>query len=99
MWCRSQLPNPIQAAGASALAFGVGAMVPLLAAGFLSSYKVRLGVVSIAATMALFVFGWIGAVLGRTPVASSTMRVVVGGWMAMMVTFGLMKAVAGVGGF
>ncbi|KAG6388586.1 hypothetical protein SASPL_150018 [Salvia splendens] len=37
------LPNPIQAAAASALAFSVGAMVPLLAASFIEEYRVRVG--------------------------------------------------------
>lgn len=85
------LPSPVQAAAASALAFSAGAMVPLLAAGFISSYKVRLGVVAAAVTVALVVFGSVGALLGRTPVARSAVRVLVGGWMAMAVTFAVMK--------
>ena len=37
---KDSLPNPLQAAAASALAFSVGAMVPLLAASFIREYKV-----------------------------------------------------------
>ncbi|WOL12294.1 hypothetical protein Cni_G21060 [Canna indica] len=88
---REALPSPLQAAAASALAFSLGAVVPLLAAGFIGSYKVRLGVVAAAATAALVVFGCVGAALGRAPVARSCARVVVGGWAAMAVTFGLMR--------
>ncbi|CAN0892153.1 Vacuolar iron transporter homolog 4 [Linum grandiflorum] len=87
------LPSPVQAAAASGLAFSVGAMVPLLAASFIRDYKVRLGVMIGAVTLALVVFGWIGAVLGNAPVVKSSMRVLIGGWMAMAVTFALTKSV------
>ncbi|XP_020572057.1 vacuolar iron transporter homolog 4-like [Phalaenopsis equestris] len=85
------LPNPAQAAIASALAFSMGAAVPLLAAGFIRRYKVRLMVIAIAASMALAVFGWVGAALGRAPLVKSVLRVLLGGWVAMAVTFGIMK--------
>ncbi|KAM0835414.1 hypothetical protein ACQ4PT_062942 [Festuca glaucescens] len=85
------LPSPIQAAVASALAFSVGALLPLLAAGFIVGYRLRVAVVVAVATMALAVFGYVGAVLGRAPVARSCARVVVGGLAAMGVTFGLMR--------
>ncbi|CAA7404455.1 unnamed protein product [Spirodela intermedia] len=95
---RSDLPVPAQAAAASAMAFSVGAAVPLLAAGFIGSYRLRLGVVSAAATAALVAFGVAGAVLGGVPAGRSAARVVAGGWLAMAVTFGLMKAVGGFAG-
>ncbi|PKA47009.1 Vacuolar iron transporter like 4 [Apostasia shenzhenica] len=85
------LPNPLQAAMASAMAFSVGAAVPLLAAGFVRSYRVRLGAVAAAVSVALAVFGLVGAKLGRAPAVRSGIRVLVGGWMAMAVTFGLVK--------
>ncbi|XP_008784247.1 vacuolar iron transporter homolog 4-like [Phoenix dactylifera] len=85
------LPSPVQAAVASSLAFAVGAGVPLLAAGFISSHKVRLGVVAAAASVALVVFGCVGAALGRAPVGRSAVRVLVGGWMAMAATYGLVR--------
>ncbi|KAI0528606.1 hypothetical protein KFK09_001148 [Dendrobium nobile] len=88
---QQSLPNPVQAAMASAMAFSMGAAVPLLAAGFISSYKVRIAVVAAAASLALAVFGCIGALLGRAPILRSGFRVLIGGWAAMAVTFGLMK--------
>lgn len=92
------LPNPLQAiAAASALAFSVGAMVPLLAASIIREYKVRLGVVLGAVTFALVVFGWLGAVLGKAPALRSSVRVLVGGWLAMAVTFGLTKLIGSSG--
>ncbi|MQL95207.1 hypothetical protein Taro_027871 [Colocasia esculenta] len=96
---KAELPSPLQAAAASALAFSVGATVPLLAAGFIRSYKVRLGVVCAAVTLALLTFGFTGAKLGGVPVGRSTARVLVGGWIAMAVTYGLMKMVDGTAGF
>ncbi|KAL7155679.1 hypothetical protein ABFS83_03G092700 [Erythranthe nasuta] len=90
---KESLPNPVQAAAASALAFSVGAMVPLLAASFIKEYRVRIGAVVAAVTVALVVFGWLGAVLGRAPVVRSSARVLVGGWLAMAVTFGLTKLI------
>ena len=85
------LPNPLQAAAASALAFSLGAMVPLLAASFIRDYKARIGVVVAAVTVALAVFGWMGSVLGRAPAVKASLRVLFGGWVAMAVTFGLTK--------
>ncbi|GAV90381.1 VIT1 domain-containing protein [Cephalotus follicularis] len=90
---KGTLPNPLQAAAASALAFSVGAMVPLLAASFIRDYKVRLGVVVGAVSLGLVVFGWLGAVLGKAPFVKSAVRVLVGGWLAMAITFGLTKLI------
>ncbi|CAI9769234.1 unnamed protein product [Fraxinus pennsylvanica] len=53
---------------ASALAFSLGAIVPLLAAAFTENYKVKLGVVVAAVTLALIAFGEVGAVMGGAPV-------------------------------
>ncbi|KAI5011216.1 hypothetical protein ZWY2020_013353 [Hordeum vulgare] len=86
-----ELPSPAQAAAASALAFSVGALLPLLAAGFIADYNLRVTVVVVVATLALAAFGCVGAVLGRAPVARSCARVVVGGLTAMAVTFGFMR--------
>ncbi|KAK9740855.1 hypothetical protein RND81_03G065900 [Saponaria officinalis] len=90
---KEELPNPMQAAAASALAFSVGAMVPLLAASFIREYRVRVGVVVAAVTVALVVFGWVGSVLGKAPLVKGCLRVLVGGWVAMAITFGLTKLI------
>lgn len=91
------LPNPMQAAAASALAFSVGAMVPLLAACFIREYRVRVAAIVAAVTVALVAFGWLGAALGRAPVMKSAARVLIGGWLAMAVTFGLTKLIGSKG--
>ncbi|XP_031379554.1 vacuolar iron transporter homolog 4-like [Punica granatum] len=83
-----KLPSPWQAAGASALAFAAGAIVPLLAAVFIKDHKVRLWAVVAAASAALVGFGWLSAKLGKAPVVKSSIRVLIGGWAAMAITFG-----------
>ncbi|XP_043713758.1 vacuolar iron transporter homolog 4-like [Telopea speciosissima] len=90
---KEDLPSPLKAAGASALAFVVGALVPLLSASFIKGYKVRLGVVVAISSLALIVFGVLGGVLGRAPVKKSCLRVLIGGWLAMAITFGLTKLI------
>ncbi|KAF4364073.1 hypothetical protein G4B88_015107 [Cannabis sativa] len=94
---KDDLPNPLQAAAASALAFSVGAIVPLLAASFIKDYRVRLWAVVAAVSLALAVFGWLGAVLGKAPTVKSAARVLVGGWLAMAITFGLTKLIGSSG--
>lgn len=91
------LPNPAQAAAASALSFSLGAMVPLLAASFIRDYKVRIGVVVGAVTIALIMFGWVGAKLGKAPKLKSSARVLFGGWLAMAITYGLTKLIGSSG--
>jgi VIT1/CCC1 family predicted Fe2+/Mn2+ transporter len=90
---KNKLPNPYYAAFASAVAFAVGAFVPLLGAAFVKDYKVRLGVVVGVVSLALFVFGLLSAILGKTPMIKSCLRVLIGGWLAMSLTFGLTKLV------
>ncbi|KAI3854689.1 hypothetical protein MKW92_042592 [Papaver armeniacum] len=92
-WEKEKLPNPFQAAGASAIAFSIGAIVPILAAAFIKNHKVRLGVIVVATSLALLVFGMLGAVLGKSPLLKSSLRVLVGGWIAMAITFGSTKLV------
>ncbi|KAI3805104.1 hypothetical protein L1987_27163 [Smallanthus sonchifolius] len=90
---KNSLPSPTKAAFASASAFGLGALVPLLAAAFIRNYHVRLAVVVVAVSVALIGFGGLSAMLGRAPLVKSTLRVLIGGWVAMGVTFGSTKAV------
>lgn len=94
---KESLPNPIQAAAASALAFSLGAMVPLLAASFIRDYKVRIGAVVAAVSVALVLFGLLGATLGKAPAIRSSVRVLFGGWLAMAITFGLTKLIGSSG--
>ncbi|CAI8617865.1 unnamed protein product [Vicia faba] len=94
---REKLPNPFQAALASALAFSVGAVMPLLAAAFIKDHRIRMSAVAAVVSMALLVFGGIGALVGKTPVMRSCVRVLIGGWMAMAITFGFTKLIGTTG--
>ncbi|XP_015688675.2 vacuolar iron transporter homolog 1-like [Oryza brachyantha] len=86
-----QLPSPTMAAVASALSFAVGAAVPLLAGGFVRQWAARVGVVCAASSLGLAGFGVASAYLGGASVARSGMRMLVGGWLAMAVTYGVLK--------
>lgn len=48
-------------------------------------------------TLALVLFGAVGAVLEQTPAVISCARLLIGGWIAMAVTFGLTKFIASYG--
>ena len=94
---KKKLPSPLKAAAASALMFAVGAIVPLLAAAFVMDYHVRLMVVIGSVSFALIGFGGLSAILGKAPVIKSISRVLIGGWLAMGITFGLTKLVGSTG--
>ncbi|XP_021771605.1 vacuolar iron transporter homolog 4-like [Chenopodium quinoa] len=82
--------DPIRAAIAAAFAFAVGALVPLTVALLLEGYNVTLGVVEGPISVVLAVFGWIGAFLDGAPGFRAALRVLLWGWVAMVVTFGLL---------
>ncbi|CAI9769237.1 unnamed protein product [Fraxinus pennsylvanica] len=90
---KKKLPNPLQAAAASAAAFTVGGLVPLVAAAFIKNYLVRVGMVVAAVSLALVGFGGLSAFLGRSPLVKSSLRVLIGGCLAMGITFGLTKLI------
>ncbi|KAM7470426.1 hypothetical protein LguiA_008609 [Lonicera macranthoides] len=94
---RKRLPSPAKAAVASGVAFAVGAVVPLMAAAFIRNYVVRLGVVVGAVSIALLGFGALSAFLGKAPLVKSLARVLIGGWIAMGITFALTKLVGCIG--
>ncbi|KAL9231850.1 hypothetical protein vseg_007019 [Gypsophila vaccaria] len=94
---KRELPSPYRAAAASAAAFAAGAAVPLLSGAFIKEYSVRLAVVVAMVSVALFGFGWLGAALGRAPPLRSSVRILIGGWLAMGITFGLIKLVGTTG--
>ncbi|RWR87757.1 vacuolar iron transporter 2-like protein [Cinnamomum micranthum f. kanehirae] len=86
------LPSPARAALASFLAFAIGALLPLLAGGFIHARWVRIVVVCGVSSLALVGFGAASAVLGDAHVVKSTLRVLIGGWLAMLFTYGVVKA-------
>ena len=81
-----ELTDPWHAAGASFLAFTVGALLPLLAI-VLPPSSVRLYVTVLSVLMALVLTGWGSARLGSAPAAAAVWRTAIGGAMAMAVTY------------
>lgn len=92
-----ELTDPWHAAGASFLAFTVGALLPLLAI-VLPPVAVRLYVTVLSVLLALALTGWGSARLGSSPASAAVGRNVVGGALAMAVTYaaGALLGAAGV---
>ncbi|MGN6274740.1 MAG: VIT1/CCC1 transporter family protein [Solirubrobacterales bacterium] len=80
--------RPLQAAGASALSFAVGALLPLLAIGVFGSSS-RVVACIVVTLLALVGLGALGARLGGAPVPRAVLRVVFWGATAMAVTAGV----------
>lgn len=77
--------RPFQAAGASAASFTLGAALPLIAV-ILAPSTARIQVTMAATVVALALTGWAGAWLGGAPPARGTVRIVVWGVAAMVLT-------------
>lgn len=80
--------RPLQAAGASALSFAVGALLPLLAISLFGSSS-RVAACIVVTLLALVGLGALGARLGGAPVPRAVLRVVFWGATAMAVTAGV----------
>lgn len=88
------VPSPTQAAMASALSFAVGALVPLLAAAFIGNHNLRLAILVVTVSIALLGFGGLGAYLGNASLVTSSLRVLVGGLLAIGITYGLTRFIS-----
>jgi VIT1/CCC1 family predicted Fe2+/Mn2+ transporter len=78
--------SPWQAAGASALAFVIGGVLPLLAV-LLPPDAWRVPVTFVAVLIALAITGAVGAQIGGSAKLRATLRVVIGGAIALAATF------------
>ncbi|MCO5595390.1 hypothetical protein L7F22_049432 [Adiantum nelumboides] len=83
-----ELTSPWQAAGASALAFTLGGLLPVIAI-LLPGPAWRVPVTVVAVLVALAVTGAVGAWIGNSSPWRPTLRVVVGGAIALAVTHGI----------
>ncbi|MFZ2625624.1 MAG: VIT family protein [Propionibacterium sp.] len=83
-----ELASPWQAAGASIVSFSVGALVPLVFILFVPG-SARIAATVFAVGLALAVTGIVSSRLGRSPSRAATIRNVVGGFVAMAVTYGI----------
>jgi VIT1/CCC1 family predicted Fe2+/Mn2+ transporter len=84
----NNLTNPWNAAWASMIAFTLGALLPLLAI-LLPPISARILVTAVSVALALALTGWASARLGRAPVRAAVVRNVLGGCLAMAVTYGI----------
>lgn len=86
------LTNPWQAAIASALSFLVGAVIPLVTV-VIAPAHFKVAVTFVAVIIALTLTGVISAKVGEANRVQATLRVVIGGVIAMAVTFMIGKLV------
>ena len=86
--------NPWHAAWASAAAFLIGAVLPMLAI-LLPPPEWRIVTTFIAVIVALAVTGWLSAWIGGAPRARAVTRVVVGGALALAVTWAIGSLLGG----
>ncbi|UGT69688.1 VIT family protein [Nocardia gipuzkoensis] len=84
----AELTNPWQAALSSAVAFTLGALLPLLAI-LLPPVTARIPVTFAAVLTALALTGSVSARLGGSSRGRAVLRVVLGGALAMAVTYGI----------
>ncbi len=86
-----ELSNPMQAAVASAVAFSLGAAIPLLAGSFIPNKNYRMISIIATSSLALSSFGAVGAKLGGAGLVKAALRVLIGGWIAMAITYGVLR--------
>ena len=82
------LTNPWHAALASAVAFLVGALIPLIVV-LLPPESLRVPITFASVIVALIMTGIVSAKVGNANVTRATVRVVIGGVVAMGVTYGI----------
>ncbi|KAF9602034.1 hypothetical protein IFM89_024791 [Coptis chinensis] len=90
------LPNPMKASCASGFAFLCGSLLPLLSVMIATDINRVLKLV-IVTSIGLATFGGLGAHLGGSPMRYSAMRVLVGGWISMGISYGLLLPFKGKG--
>ncbi|MES2223910.1 MAG: VIT family protein [Patescibacteria group bacterium] len=93
----NDLTDPFHAAYASGLAFLSGAIIPIIAV-LLAPLSYVVGVTFISVIIALIITGMLSANAGGASKGKATLRVVFGGLIAMIITFGVGKifGVAGI---
>ena len=85
-----KLINPSHAAYASALSFISGGIVPVFAVSFFP-VSFRIGATFISVVFVLILIGFLSARAGKANKTKAIVRVVVGGLLAMLITFSIGK--------
>ncbi|KAE8763296.1 VIT1/CCC1 transporter family protein [Georgenia thermotolerans] len=96
---REDVVSPWHAAGASFISFSIGAVLPLLAI-LLPGPSVRVLITFVVTLVALALTGYIAAWIGGAARGRASLRVVIGGALALAATFfvGLLFGTTGVAG-
>lgn len=81
-----ELTSPIQAGVASFIAFGVGGLVPFIAV-VMAPDEAKEWVTVCAVLVALLLTGYFSAMAGNAPKLRAITRVIVGGLLAMIITY------------
>ena len=84
----NELTNPGHAALASAISFAVGALIPLLAIT-IPPVSIRIPIAFAAVLIALLLTGLFSARISGSSKSRAAIRVVVGGTLAMVITYGV----------
>lgn len=87
---QEDLTNPLQAAIASLVSFTAGALIPLLSIIWAPAH-LRFAITFVAVTIALTLTGYLSASAGGASRRRAIVRVVIGGALAMIVTYGIGK--------
>lgn len=82
------LTNPWHAAFASAISFTLGGLIPLTAI-LATPSSVRVGITFVSVVVALAITGYVSAKISGAPTTRATIRVIIGGAAAMLVTYGI----------
>lgn len=85
---QEDLTNPWQAAIASLVSFTVGALIPLLSV-ILAATHLCFAVTFVAVTVALLLTGYLSATAGGASRRRAMLRVVIGGALAMVITYAI----------
>jgi VIT1/CCC1 family predicted Fe2+/Mn2+ transporter len=93
---RHTLSRPLQAALVSAASFATFALIPILAL-LVSPLALRLPVIALASLASLGALGAFGGYLGGAPILRATLRVTLGGGLAMAVTAAIGRLFGAVG--
>lgn len=87
----NDLTNPWNAAIASATAFILGSSIPFIAI-IVPSASIRVPIAFCAVVIALFLTGFLSAKMGGASVLRAVSRVVIGGILAMVITYAIGRA-------
>lgn len=82
------LTNPWHAAYASAIAFTLGGLIPVLAI-LLTPAEAKVVITFVTVILALAITGYTSAKIGGAPTRPATLRVIIGGALAMIITYGI----------